>query len=234
MINKCTVRDNNKVNFERCLQLRRQGLSYSEIRRVIPVAKSTLQNWLTLGGLTLTKEHLELQLRKRIEKRQAATEASRITRNHKKEKELLDTMKAFEKYFVDPFFVAGIMLYEAEGSKGEECRFSNSDNRLIRIFVHFMIKYFLIDKQKDVKFSLFIHETRAADLQRIKIFWSKKLAVPEGLFKIYWKRNEVTKRRINPDYVGQIQLRFTGISYLSRKLLAISDIILGRYLNKTI
>jgi len=80
MINKSSVRLNNKGKFKECISLRKQGLSYSEIRKRIPVAKSTLQNWLVLAGLTLTKEHIEIQIKKRLEKRQIATEASRIIR----------------------------------------------------------------------------------------------------------------------------------------------------------
>lgn len=234
VVNKHSVRAVNKIKFRRCLQLRKQGLSYSEIGSVIPVAKSTLQNWLTLSGLTLTKEHIELQLRKRIEKKQVATEASRITRNNKREQVLIATIRTYEKYFTNAFFVAGVMLYQAEGSKGTECRFSNSDYRLIEIFTQFIEKFFSVDKEKGMKFSLFIHETRRHDLQRIRNFWSRKLSVPEKYFTIFWKTNKVTKRRNNPDYVGQIQVRIKGVSYLSRKLLSISDIILTRYLNNEI
>jgi transposase len=67
MINNGSVRFKNKEKFKRCIQLRKQGLSYREIRKIVPVAKSTLQNWLTSAGLTLRKEHLEIQVRKRLE-----------------------------------------------------------------------------------------------------------------------------------------------------------------------
>ena len=68
MINKSSIRKKNKGKFVECVRLRKEGLSYGEIRKIVPVAKSTLQNWLTFAGLTLTKEHLEIQLKKRVEK----------------------------------------------------------------------------------------------------------------------------------------------------------------------
>lgn len=228
--NKSTVRFTNRLKFEQCLKLRLKGLSYSEIQKVIPVAKSTLQNWLTLGGLTLTNEHLEIQLNKRIEKRKSAMEASRLIRIRKRTEALKSDQIKYSKFFADPLFIIGVILYEAEGTKSSECRFSNSDYRLIKIFLHFLNKYFLLNVQTQAKFSLFIHETRNDDKERILSFWSDKLAISESSFKIFWKKNKVVKRRKNSDYVGQIQVRITGVPYLARKLLLYSSIIINKYL----
>jgi len=228
--NKSTVRSENEDKFKQCLKLRLEGLSYSEIQKVIPIAKSTLQNWLTLGGLTLTCKHLEIQLKKRIEKKKAATEASRLTRMRNREQFLKTAEKKYSEFFTDQLFIMGIALYEAEGSKYDECRLSNSDYRVIKIFLLFLKKYFSLNIKTNAKFSLFIHETRKQDLSRILTFWSDKLSVKKASFKIYWKRNEVAKKRYNLDYVGQIQVRITGMPYMTRILLLFSDIIMKPYL----
>ncbi len=229
--NKRTIRKRNEGKFEQCLKLRQQGLSYSEIQVLVPVAKSTLQNWLTLGGLTLTKEHLEIQLRKRIASKRAATEAAKFTRMANRDKLLLAASKEYRQYFSDPLFLMGIMLYESEGTKMGDCRFSNSDYRLIRVFMVFMERYFHVQRNNNMKLSLFIHETRKGDLCRIVDFWSQKLSIGINEFTIYWKRNIVSHRRNNPDYVGQIQLRIIGIPYLTRKLRLFSDIIVSEYVD---
>lgn len=132
-----------------------------------------------------------------------------------------------KSYFNDPFFIAGIMLYEAEGSKGKVCRFSNSDYRLIFLFIKFIKKYF---KQAEIKLVLYIHNTREKDLERIQSFWHKKLNAKVGY--VYWKKNIVTKRRENPDYMGQLVVETKREKYMSEKLLAISDIILKSYISK--
>ncbi|OGM32488.1 hypothetical protein A2803_03400 [Candidatus Woesebacteria bacterium RIFCSPHIGHO2_01_FULL_44_21] len=229
MINKSSVRDRNKEFFKACIELRKQGLSYSEIRAQVPVAKSTLQNWLTLAGLTLTKEHLEIQLRKRVESRSAATEASRLTRAQNTEDEINKMIQETRKFFGDPLFITGTILYEAEGSKSGQCKFSNSDSRLIKTFLLFLEKFFKVDKTKNIGFSLFVHITRKYDLNRIKSFWAQELLVPVENVKVYWKKNEVVNRRKNLDYVGQMLVSVRGIRTFSRKLLAISDIILRPY-----
>lgn len=228
MINKSSVRAKNKNNFIKCVQLRKQGLSYSEIRQIVPIAKSTLNNWLTLAGLTLTAEHLEIQRTKRLQNHVIATEASRITRARNADLEIHRFIQRYKQFLNDPFFVAGIMLYEAEGSKSD-CRFSNSDFRMIQMFMNFIEKYFSLDRYKHMRFSAYIHETRSSDLEKIKGFWCKKLVIQRHQLKVIWKTHVVTRRRLNPEYVGQMDLRIIGIPLFTRKLRVFSDIILRQY-----
>lgn len=232
MVNKSSIRSRNKSRFRKCVELRKQGLSYSEIRKIVPVAKSTLQNWLTFAGLTLTKTHLEIQTRKRIQNRRLGTEASRLTRQRNMQVRVLTTARNLKNVFSEPLFITGIMLYEAEGSKKNECRFSNSDYRLHQIFIKFLKKYFLVDVDKNLKFSLFIHKTRRRDLNKITGFWIQKLGINPERLRVYWKKNKVKNRRNNPEYVGQIQVIVSGIPLITRKLLTISDIILRSQLRK--
>lgn len=229
MVNKSSVRFNNKDKFKQCIKLRKQGLSYSEIRREVSIAKSTLNNWLTLAGLTLTTEHLNIQKTKRLQNHVIATEASRITRARKADLEIHRFVQSFRKFLDDPFFVGGIMLYEAEGSKDENCRFSNSDYRMIQMFINFVEKFFSLDRIKHMRFCVYIHETRSNDLEKIKGFWCKKLAIQQDQLKVLWKKHKITRRRLNPDYVGQMQVGVIGISFLTRKFRVFSDIILKQY-----
>src|SRR5689334_17545168 len=123
MITKFKVRRENKEKYQRCVQLRKQGLSYSEIKKEVPIAKSTLQNWLTLAGLTLTTEHLEIQLNKRIENGisgKAGSEAARFIRESYY-KENIGKFLEKHKNNLNPLLTGGCMLYEAEGTK-EDCR----------------------------------------------------------------------------------------------------------------
>ena len=224
MINKSSIRTKNKGRFAQCIKLRKQGLSYREIKDIVPVSKSTLNNWLTLAGLTMKKEHLEIQTNKRIANKNLGTEASKITRKRNKENSIQKSISQLRKNFNKPDFTLGLMLYEAEGNKKGSCRFSNSDYRLIIVFIKFIERYFKLDKKSNMKLSLYIHETRKNDLQKIKNFWSKRLN--SHIDHIYWKKNIIAQRRNNPDYLGQISVEFRGEKYLTEKLLAISDIIL--------
>ncbi len=122
------------------------------------------------------------------------------------------------------------MLYEAEGSKGESNGFSNSDFRLIKLFIKFLNKYIKIDDNDlNLAYRLYIHDSRKDDLQKILNFWSKKIFIKNSQIKISWKHNIVTKQRENKDYVGQFEVRVREITHFTSKILAISDIILTEY-----
>ncbi|KKR85823.1 MAG: hypothetical protein UU32_C0032G0002 [Candidatus Woesebacteria bacterium GW2011_GWB1_41_10] len=78
---------------------RKSEHSYTEIRRETGLAKSTIQNWLTHAGLTLSKEHLEIQARKRVENYVIATAASKVTRKRRKDQEIQSCIQKVKKYF---------------------------------------------------------------------------------------------------------------------------------------
>lgn len=97
------------------------------------------------------------------------------------------------------------------------------------MFLVFIEKYFSLPRSKNVTFSLYVHETRSEDLEKIINFWSKKLRISRELVRVYWKRNVIVRKRNSPEYVGQISLHIKGERLLGSKLLAASDIILKKY-----
>lgn len=230
MITRSSVRRKSKMVFQKVIELRKKGHSYTEIKDETGVAKSTINNWLTFAGLTLSKEHLEIQNKKRIENHVLGTLASKVTRSKNKAQDINNFIQKYKQNIDDPLFVAGIMLYEAEGSKGDNNCFSNSDFRLIRTYIMFLEKFFNIGNT-NLSYRIYIHETRMPDLQRIIKFWSKKLEISDKLIKISWKHNIVTNKRVNLNYVGQMSIRVNKQSHFTKKILTISDIILSRYYN---
>lgn len=126
---------------DKAIQLRKQGFSYSEILKEIPVAKSTLSLWLRSVGLSkrqkqrLTQKKLVAAHRGGQRKREQLVlriqEIKKLARFETKElsKEML--------------WVMGVMLYWAEGSKdkyykpGQPVSFSNSDPLMVKVFLSF-------------------------------------------------------------------------------------------------
>lgn len=231
MITRGSVRRKSAETFKQVIILRKQGHSYTEIIKATGVAKSTISNWIAFAGLNLSQEHMQIQTRKRLENHTLGTEASKRTRSRQKEADINNFIMKYKKRFNDPFFNYALALFEAEGCKSTTCRFSNSDFRLVVVFMGFIEHFFNLDRQENMSFRLYIHETRKRDLEKIINFWSKKMAVSKNKIKVSWKHNQVVKRRENPDYVGQMNLVIQGQKVLGSKLLAISDIILRKYQN---
>ena len=226
VVTKGSIRRKSKEIFQKVITLRKKGHSYTEIRKETGIAKSTINNWLTFAGLTLGQEHFQIQTRKRLENHTLGTEAAKITRARRKEEDISKFILEKKKFFTDPFFVAGIMLYEAEGSKGENNGFSNSNFKLVKTYINFLEKYILLDRNTDLDFWVYIHDSRKDDLKRITNFWAQKLSIKPIKISISWKHNIVSKKRFNLDYVGQLNVRVRGFKYFTRKILSISDIML--------
>ncbi len=78
----------------------------------------------------------------------------------------------------DPFYLAGCMLYRAEGSKNRNVRrFSNSDPNMIRFFVAFLRRYFEVP---DDRFRMWCnlyadHEERQREIED---FWLTLVRLP--------------------------------------------------------
>lgn len=230
MVTRGSVRRKSKETFQKVIELRKNGLSYTEIKVETGIAKSTINNWLSFAGLTLSKEHLEIQNKKRIENHVLGTLASKATRAKKRSEDIDEFIQKHRSNLNDPLYNYCIALFEAEGSKSTDCKFSNSDYKLIKIFVLFSERYLQLDKFKNINYSLYIHETRRTDLERVLNFWANKLEVEKDKIHVYWKKNRVTHRKMNQDYTGQMSLRIKGEKVLGSKLLAISDIILRKSL----
>jgi len=72
--------------------------------------------------LTLSKEHLDIQAKKRLENHTIATEASKRTRLRRKMADIQNFLNSHKQYFGDPLFNYGLALFEAEGNKETDSR----------------------------------------------------------------------------------------------------------------
>ena len=96
------------------------------------------------------------------------------------------------------------------------------------MFINFLNKYVSPIQKLSLGYRIYIHETRFADLDRIKKYWSKKLSISESEIRLSWKRNIVKSHRVNSDYVGQMEITISS-KLIVKKLLRLSDIIIGTY-----
>ena len=206
---------------EHALLLRRKGLSYREILKKVPVAKSTLSLWLRSVGLSkrqkqrLTQKKLDAIHRGGIKRHQdrllrwkkiSDEAANEITKLSKREK-----------------WLAGILLYWAEGSKEKasgsatNIKFSNSDPSMIKLFRDWLFQCVGIKKQQ-VVYELYIHER--ADIEKALKFWSSKLRILKNDIRIYLKRHNNNPKRLNisSNYNGLIRINVRGTIALVRKI----------------
>lgn len=189
----------------KAIELRREGLSYREILRRIPVAKSSLSLWLHSVGLSKS------QKQRLTEKKLAAMKRGWL-KVHTLRLQRIEEVKTCAKnevleYLKDPLWLIGTVLYWGEGSKmkewrrGEQVKFTSMDPKMILIFIDWLKHYFKL-QTKDLLYSLYVHKTALDRIEKIKRYWSKILAIPETNLKIYFKNSRRSTKRKN-----------TGITY---------------------
>jgi hypothetical protein len=176
-------RDYTKLKFK-AIQLRKQGLSYNEIKKEVNVAKSTLSLWLKHILLKpkqrkrlYTKQIQILSRGPQSQKERRAREVENIIKDAEKEVRVPLTKETFH--------LMGAALYWAEGSKGKMFEISNSDPHLVLFIVRWIKSAFKISAQ-NLKARLNIYPQQ--NEKTIKKFWSELLGIPvENFGKSYVK-----------------------------------------------
>lgn len=207
----------------KAVELRREGFSYREILRQVPVAKSTLSLWLRTVGLSRP------QRQRLTEKRLAAARRGwEQLRRERVERVAQAMIKAeaegHERIAAsDSLWLIGTALYWAEGAKLKAWRpsvhvmFTNMDARMILLIRQWLCLCCGIDKE-DIVYAVQIHER--ADIQSALRYWASTLTVPQAQLRVYLKRhNPSTQRKhVGADYYGTIRLFVRRSTMLNHRL----------------
>lgn len=209
---------------EKAIALRKAGKTYSEILAVVPIAKSTLSDWLYDVGLL--KKQKQRITAKRIAGQKRGAEARRNQRIQKTTEIFVKAKETLGQITKRDLWILGIALYWAEGTKerensiGRGLAFSNSDPRMIQIFLSWLFDVFQVERDR-IWFELFIHETHKHRLQEIQNKWSMITGFSiENFNHVYYKKNKIKTKRKNTGslYYGQLQVKVKASSTLNRTI----------------
>jgi len=211
----------------KAVNLRKQGMSYSQIRQILKVSKSTLSYWLREFPLTEGKIR-ELQY-KGWKKSEASREKFRITMREKKEKRLQDIYR-IQRAKIFPLnrresFLAGLFLYWGEGTK---CRMdglsvSNSDPSVLKFFIYWLVKILNIPRDK-IKVSLQLYNDMK--INREMKFWSKMLGIPLSQFiRPYIKKTSILRINHKGGFGhGTCNIRINDVSLAEKIFMSIKAV----------
>lgn len=214
--------------------LRREGKTYSEILRVIPVAKSTISLWLQEVGLS--KPQKQRITEKRIQGQRRGAEARRSERIARQTHIIQKACSEIGSISNRELWLIGSALYWAEGSKEKEYKtgsrtaFSNSDPKMLALFIKWL-KVCVGVPEDDISADLYIHDSHKDNVPKILKEWGRILKLPPSFFKhVYFKRNKINTLRKNTGslYIGLLRVNIRASSDLNRK---ISGWIKGIYTN---
>ncbi|MHB1316317.1 MAG: hypothetical protein ACYCZW_00480 [Minisyncoccota bacterium] len=209
---------------EKAIALRKEGKVYSEILKEVPVAKSTLSLWLRDVGLA------KVQKQRITQKRLDASIRGGQARHEQRVKLQQDIFNQAYKDITHiskrELWLIGIALYWAEGSKekeyypGSRFQFGNSDPRMIRLFVKWLMEAMDIPGD-EISFDIYIHKNSKNNENMVKIYWSEVTGFPLDKFKnIYFKKHKIktNRRNIGNTYYGGLRVTVKASSNLLRKV----------------
>jgi len=161
------------------LELRKKGMSYSQIRRKVTVSKSSLSLW--LHKYPLSKERIK-ELKGGAQRIERYRNTMRLKREQGRK-----TIYEREKRFLLPLnkkeiYLGGLCLYWGEGGKTESGAtiISNTRPEMIRFFIYWLVKIIRIPKDKLwIKLHLYLDMNEKKEIQ----FWCKELGLIKSQFK---------------------------------------------------
>jgi len=209
-------------------KFRGEGKSYTEIKALLGIPKSTLSTWFSEKYAVHTKE---LQLAHLARIRPIARQ-SVIKRIEKRSREIDSTVQGILKEIKFDSSTAKLvlgLLYWAEGSKHSAVSgliFVNTDPVMMKLFVELLRYSYKLDEGK---FRIRIHLHYYHERKRLTKFWSEWLNIPEEYFaKPYLKPRSKTKR-FRKNSKGICLLRY-GNSNIRREIMALSQLFAQKHI----
>lgn len=211
-------------------KLRKQGLSYRAIQKVIPVSKDSISRWCRSIPLTDSQS-------KKLEnnKRESVYKASSIAASNKRKKKE-DEIKMFMNegslsvgnLSERDRFIAGIVFYQAEGTKFDgKCEFTNADARLIVFMMEWFREFFIIPLEK-FRGAIWLHDD--LNESQAKEYWSQLTNIPIAQFhKTYVVKKKFPiqiRKQLHP--YGVFSIRFSDTK-IHRKIIGLISGILKNY-----
>lgn len=188
------------IDRQKAINLRKQGKTYSQIKKELRISKSTLSDW--LSKYLLTEEQLEFLKRNRKYSRQVAIEKTIIVKRKKREARIKSIYEEQKKYWVSlsqkELELAGIFLYWGEGNKRLDGSvfLNNTDPKVMKFALYWYINGLKIPKEK-IKVDLHLYNDM--DVEEEIAFWSKTLNMPLPQFRKPYIKNST---RVNIDHKG--------------------------------
>lgn len=184
------------------IKLRKRGLSYNEIKKQIPVAKSSLSLW--LKNISLKPEQRERLYTKQIEILSRGPQSQRERRKREIEKIIEEAGSEIQLPISDEAYkLFGVALYWAEGNKTKSFEITNSDPYLVAFMVKWFKEMFGV-KIKTLKSRLNIYPQQN-DI-KIKKFWSQLTGIPLKNFGKTYVKPLSSGYKKNNLYYGTIKI----------------------------
>lgn len=219
------------------INLRKEGLSYAEIKKQIPVSKSTLSGW--FKDLKLSPDQLSKLKQNRIGTIKRVAEKKIAQTQGLIQAIQIRSAEDIGKITKRELWLMGVILYwrervlnRNEGDLHKGVRFTSSDPFLINIFLKWLHDIGGLAKD-EIGFDIFVslaknikntgeESKNKAETQKVVDYWAINTGFNNSYFShIYYqkKRQRRSKRKIsNRSEMGLLRIRVKASSMLARQI----------------
>ena len=184
------------VERRKVIELRLQGKSYSEIKRIINVSKSSLSLW--LRNVPLTEEQISDLKEKKEQSIERYRETMKLKRLKRSSLYYKNQVKKWIPLSDREVFIAGLFLYLGEGNKANRnsIGITNTDPSVIKFALYWIINSLKVPREK---ICISLHLYGDMDVERESDYWLKELQMEKSCL-----RNPYIKKslRANLDQKG--------------------------------
>lgn len=165
-----------QIKKEKAKNLRQEGWSVKSIAKELNVSVGSISVW--VRDIVLTNKQKENLKHTQIK---TTAEAVRTTAKKKRINWQNSGRRLIKKCSKE--FIAGIMLFWAEGSKKRNTvAFANSDPEMLKFFINFLRKYFNVTN-KNITFCFQWYSNNTLKFSDVKKYWIKTLNIEEKNFR---------------------------------------------------
>lgn len=167
-------------------ELSSQGWSLKAIAKHFGVSRSSVSRW--VRDVALTSEQIAQLKARSFTNTKGNFEKARLTRLAKEEKRReairQEARQLYERYWHEPFFMAGLTGYWAEGNKHENPKVgvTNISPEFLRMMMAWLMRYGGVHIE-DFQLVIRIHEGSSIPEEECRKFWQQQLGITDIRFQ---------------------------------------------------
>lgn len=207
------------------ITLRKQGFSYSEIMKSLPIPKATLSYW--FKKVKLSPEQVKRLEQKRAEAARTGTEKRKLQVAEAIEKIKKDSAEDIKKLSAKELWLMGIVLYWRERLAGDNdadlrkgVRFTSSDPYLVKLFLKWLKEVGGLANH-EIDFDIFLGNDKKNLAGQAASYWSQITDFPQTQFcHIYFQKTKLKKKKLvrSRTQFGLLRTRVKASSMLARQI----------------
>jgi predicted transcriptional regulator len=179
------------------MEIRKMGKSYNQISQTLNISKGTISYYLANNRASKKIRNQLIKKNNALSKKRVQKLVSQNRKRWAKNKinAVMEAKNDFKELYKNPLFTTGISIYWGEGDSKPDnpLRISNTDPRMIKIYVRFLREIMGVERDK-IRLGLILYPD--LDNKICQEFWSKASNLPkENFIKTqYIKGSHPTKR----------------------------------------